>query len=168
MKYVLCFVSRGIFNQGYLCLKCGLGAHKECLGRLGVCGRTGEIDLTNAFSSLASFSLDSLDKFTPLKFFLKFCDLYSSTATRSIFPLFHPKYQNLKGRLKWNLLSAFMYPRGAHGYALVAPRAVMYTLFLTTEDFVMNIYLNFCEYVCDLPRLKFAVEHTFISLSRKI
>uniref|UniRef100_A0A3P8WD14 Vav 3 guanine nucleotide exchange factor b n=1 Tax=Cynoglossus semilaevis TaxID=244447 RepID=A0A3P8WD14_CYNSE len=32
----------GIFNQGYLCLKCGLGAHKECLSRLGVCGRTGE------------------------------------------------------------------------------------------------------------------------------
>ncbi|XP_039999043.1 guanine nucleotide exchange factor VAV3-like isoform X4 [Xiphias gladius] len=31
---------RGIFNQGYLCVKCGLGAHKECLGRLGVCGRT--------------------------------------------------------------------------------------------------------------------------------
>ncbi|XP_028283228.1 guanine nucleotide exchange factor VAV3-like isoform X2 [Parambassis ranga] len=30
---------RGIFNQGYLCLKCGQGAHKECLGRLGVCGR---------------------------------------------------------------------------------------------------------------------------------
>ncbi|CAK6965626.1 guanine nucleotide exchange factor VAV3-like [Scomber scombrus] len=34
---------RGIFNQGYLCVKCGLGAHKECLGRLGVCGRTGEM-----------------------------------------------------------------------------------------------------------------------------
>uniref|UniRef100_A0A8D3BYS3 Vav 3 guanine nucleotide exchange factor b n=1 Tax=Scophthalmus maximus TaxID=52904 RepID=A0A8D3BYS3_SCOMX len=34
---------RGIFNQGYLCMKCGLGAHKECLGRLGVCGRTGEV-----------------------------------------------------------------------------------------------------------------------------
>ncbi|XP_067108736.1 guanine nucleotide exchange factor VAV3b isoform X1 [Osmerus mordax] len=31
---------RGIFNQGYLCPKCGLGAHKECLGRLGVCGRS--------------------------------------------------------------------------------------------------------------------------------
>ncbi|XP_062413751.1 guanine nucleotide exchange factor VAV3-like isoform X2 [Pungitius pungitius] len=31
---------RGIFNQGYLCQKCGLGAHKECLGRLGICGRT--------------------------------------------------------------------------------------------------------------------------------
>ncbi|XP_072525083.1 guanine nucleotide exchange factor VAV3b isoform X2 [Salminus brasiliensis] len=30
---------RGIFNQGYLCPKCGTGAHKECLGRLGVCGR---------------------------------------------------------------------------------------------------------------------------------
>lgn len=43
-KYILCFiVSRGIFNQGYLCMKCGLGAHKECLGRLGVCGRTGEM-----------------------------------------------------------------------------------------------------------------------------
>ncbi|KAM6919002.1 guanine nucleotide exchange factor VAV3-like isoform 2-T2 [Xenentodon cancila] len=34
------FLLRGIFNQGYLCQKCGLGAHKECLGRLGVCGRT--------------------------------------------------------------------------------------------------------------------------------
>ncbi|XP_049332703.1 guanine nucleotide exchange factor VAV3b isoform X2 [Astyanax mexicanus] len=30
---------RGIFNQGYLCPKCGTGAHKECLGRLGACGR---------------------------------------------------------------------------------------------------------------------------------
>uniref|UniRef100_A0A8C5FB51 Vav 3 guanine nucleotide exchange factor b n=1 Tax=Gadus morhua TaxID=8049 RepID=A0A8C5FB51_GADMO len=28
---------RGIFNQGYLCNKCGLGAHKECLGRLVIC-----------------------------------------------------------------------------------------------------------------------------------
>ncbi|XP_026006293.1 guanine nucleotide exchange factor VAV3-like isoform X3 [Astatotilapia calliptera] len=37
---------RGIFNQGYLCLKCGLGAHKECLGRLGVCGRTAVLHLT--------------------------------------------------------------------------------------------------------------------------
>lgn len=36
-------VSRGIFNQGYLCLKCGLETHKECLGQLGVCGRTGEM-----------------------------------------------------------------------------------------------------------------------------
>lgn len=45
MKSVLWFiVSRGIFNQGYRCLKCGLGAHKECLGRLGVCGRTGEME----------------------------------------------------------------------------------------------------------------------------
>ncbi|XP_034559262.1 guanine nucleotide exchange factor VAV3-like [Notolabrus celidotus] len=35
-----CHLLRGIFNQGYLCLKCGLGAHKECLGRLGLCGRT--------------------------------------------------------------------------------------------------------------------------------
>uniref|UniRef100_A0A3Q3JXJ9 Osteoclast-stimulating factor 1 n=2 Tax=Monopterus albus TaxID=43700 RepID=A0A3Q3JXJ9_MONAL len=31
---------RGVFNQGYHCLKCGLGAHKECLGRLEVCGKT--------------------------------------------------------------------------------------------------------------------------------
>uniref|UniRef100_A0A8C6PFG9 Vav 3 guanine nucleotide exchange factor b n=1 Tax=Nothobranchius furzeri TaxID=105023 RepID=A0A8C6PFG9_NOTFU len=41
---------RGIFNQGYLCLKCGLGAHKECLGRLGVCGRTGESELQEAWN----------------------------------------------------------------------------------------------------------------------
>ncbi|XP_034039572.1 guanine nucleotide exchange factor VAV3-like isoform X2 [Thalassophryne amazonica] len=34
------FLLRGIFNQGYLCLKCGLGAHKECLGRIGLCRRT--------------------------------------------------------------------------------------------------------------------------------
>uniref|UniRef100_A0A3B3Z695 Vav guanine nucleotide exchange factor 3 n=1 Tax=Periophthalmus magnuspinnatus TaxID=409849 RepID=A0A3B3Z695_9GOBI len=31
---------RGIFYQGYLCPKCGLGAHKECLGRFGSCGKT--------------------------------------------------------------------------------------------------------------------------------
>ncbi|XP_054656501.1 guanine nucleotide exchange factor VAV3-like isoform X2 [Dunckerocampus dactyliophorus] len=31
---------RGILNQGYLCLKCGLAVHKECLGQLGLCGRT--------------------------------------------------------------------------------------------------------------------------------
>ncbi|XP_008305948.1 guanine nucleotide exchange factor VAV3 [Cynoglossus semilaevis] len=31
---------RGVFNQGYLCSKCGLGAHKECLGRFGCCGKT--------------------------------------------------------------------------------------------------------------------------------
>ncbi|XP_063062871.1 guanine nucleotide exchange factor VAV3 isoform X2 [Engraulis encrasicolus] len=30
---------RGIFNQGYQCSKCGAGAHKECLGRLGFCGK---------------------------------------------------------------------------------------------------------------------------------
>uniref|UniRef100_A0A3B4ZQN5 Guanine nucleotide exchange factor VAV3-like n=1 Tax=Stegastes partitus TaxID=144197 RepID=A0A3B4ZQN5_9TELE len=53
---------RGIFNQGYLCLKCGLGAHKECLGRLGVCGRTGETETSpsicftkaNIFGDLSS------------------------------------------------------------------------------------------------------------------
>uniref|UniRef100_A0A8C5HEF1 Vav guanine nucleotide exchange factor 3 n=1 Tax=Gouania willdenowi TaxID=441366 RepID=A0A8C5HEF1_GOUWI len=33
---------RGVFNQGYLCSKCGLGAHKECLGRFGCCGKTGD------------------------------------------------------------------------------------------------------------------------------
>uniref|UniRef100_A0A669F678 Vav guanine nucleotide exchange factor 3 n=1 Tax=Oreochromis niloticus TaxID=8128 RepID=A0A669F678_ORENI len=31
---------RGVFYQGYLCSKCGLGAHKECLGRFGSCGKT--------------------------------------------------------------------------------------------------------------------------------
>ncbi|XP_023678052.1 guanine nucleotide exchange factor VAV3b [Paramormyrops kingsleyae] len=33
---------RGIFNQGYLCGKCGAGAHKECLGRLAGCGKRGQ------------------------------------------------------------------------------------------------------------------------------
>ncbi|XP_061098261.1 guanine nucleotide exchange factor VAV3b isoform X2 [Conger conger] len=31
---------RGIFNQGYMCAKCGAGAHKECLGRFGSCGKS--------------------------------------------------------------------------------------------------------------------------------
>ncbi|XP_062920897.1 guanine nucleotide exchange factor VAV3 isoform X1 [Mobula hypostoma] len=30
---------RGIFYQGYLCTRCGTGAHKECLGRIGVCSK---------------------------------------------------------------------------------------------------------------------------------
>ncbi|XP_028329111.1 guanine nucleotide exchange factor VAV3-like isoform X2 [Gouania willdenowi] len=38
---------RGIFNQGYLCVRCGLGAHKECLGRLGLCGRTDAVKHTS-------------------------------------------------------------------------------------------------------------------------
>uniref|UniRef100_UPI00398E92CA guanine nucleotide exchange factor VAV3-like isoform X1 n=1 Tax=Pristiophorus japonicus TaxID=55135 RepID=UPI00398E92CA len=29
---------RGIFYQGYLCTRCGAGAHKECLGRVAPCG----------------------------------------------------------------------------------------------------------------------------------
>uniref|UniRef100_A0A8C1ZVY8 Vav 3 guanine nucleotide exchange factor b n=1 Tax=Cyprinus carpio TaxID=7962 RepID=A0A8C1ZVY8_CYPCA len=37
---------RGIFNQGYLCSKCGNGAHKGCLGKLGVCGRAA-LELTH-------------------------------------------------------------------------------------------------------------------------
>uniref|UniRef100_A0A3Q3RS53 Vav 3 guanine nucleotide exchange factor b n=1 Tax=Mastacembelus armatus TaxID=205130 RepID=A0A3Q3RS53_9TELE len=48
---------RGIFNQGYRCLKCGLGAHKECLGRLGVCGRTGEMEAKPPHSHTAFLSL---------------------------------------------------------------------------------------------------------------
>lgn len=35
-------VCRGVFYQGYWCSKCGLGAHKECLGRFGCCGKTGK------------------------------------------------------------------------------------------------------------------------------
>ncbi|XP_053324851.1 guanine nucleotide exchange factor VAV3 [Spea bombifrons] len=30
---------RGTFFQGYFCPKCGVGAHKECLGRVETCGR---------------------------------------------------------------------------------------------------------------------------------
>ncbi|XP_061652960.1 guanine nucleotide exchange factor VAV3-like isoform X1 [Phyllopteryx taeniolatus] len=28
---------RGVFNQGYICFKCALAVHKECLGQLGLC-----------------------------------------------------------------------------------------------------------------------------------
>lgn len=60
-----CFiVSRGIFNQGYFCLKCGLGTHKECLGRLGFCGRTGETDAKPAI--LKSWSRRFHDICNPL------------------------------------------------------------------------------------------------------
>ncbi|KAM6977322.1 LOW QUALITY PROTEIN: guanine nucleotide exchange factor VAV3 [Aplochiton taeniatus] len=49
---------RGIFNQGYMCSKCGLGAHKECLGRFGCCGKT-----ENAYQTLPSlFSPKGLPK----------------------------------------------------------------------------------------------------------
>uniref|UniRef100_A0A671UIZ2 Vav guanine nucleotide exchange factor 3 n=1 Tax=Sparus aurata TaxID=8175 RepID=A0A671UIZ2_SPAAU len=41
---------RGIFYQGYLCSKCGLGAHKECLGRFGCCGKTGNQAEANCMS----------------------------------------------------------------------------------------------------------------------
>uniref|UniRef100_A0A8C2UI07 Vav guanine nucleotide exchange factor 3 n=1 Tax=Coturnix japonica TaxID=93934 RepID=A0A8C2UI07_COTJA len=42
---------RGTFYQGYLCSKCGAGAHKECLGRLDNCGRanSGGIHMLNFF-----------------------------------------------------------------------------------------------------------------------
>lgn len=42
MFYCCLSVHRGIFYQGYLCSKCGLGAHKECLSRFGSCGKTGD------------------------------------------------------------------------------------------------------------------------------
>lgn len=32
---------RGTFYQGYRCSRCRAPAHKECLGRLGTCGRSG-------------------------------------------------------------------------------------------------------------------------------
>ncbi|XP_049336834.1 guanine nucleotide exchange factor VAV3 isoform X1 [Astyanax mexicanus] len=35
---------RGIFNQGYQCCKCGEGAHKECLGRVAMCGKSNSSD----------------------------------------------------------------------------------------------------------------------------
>uniref|UniRef100_W5MMP0 Vav 3 guanine nucleotide exchange factor b n=1 Tax=Lepisosteus oculatus TaxID=7918 RepID=W5MMP0_LEPOC len=34
---------RGTFYQGYLCSKCGAGAHKECLGRIDSCGKTNSV-----------------------------------------------------------------------------------------------------------------------------
>ncbi|XP_062376631.1 guanine nucleotide exchange factor VAV3-like isoform X2 [Sardina pilchardus] len=41
---------RGVFNQGYQCSKCGAGAHKECLARLGFCGKApGRGDKTDSW-----------------------------------------------------------------------------------------------------------------------
>lgn len=40
-----CVCFRGIFYQGYRCTRCKMAAHKECLGRVPVCGRnSGETD----------------------------------------------------------------------------------------------------------------------------
>uniref|UniRef100_A0A3P8PVN6 Vav guanine nucleotide exchange factor 3 n=1 Tax=Astatotilapia calliptera TaxID=8154 RepID=A0A3P8PVN6_ASTCA len=41
---------RGVFYQGYWCSKCGLGAHKECLGRFGCCGKTEHYHLISSFT----------------------------------------------------------------------------------------------------------------------
>uniref|UniRef100_A0A8B9HYQ1 Vav guanine nucleotide exchange factor 3 n=1 Tax=Astyanax mexicanus TaxID=7994 RepID=A0A8B9HYQ1_ASTMX len=38
---------RGIFNQGYQCCKCGEGAHKECLGRVAMCGKSNKTKQTH-------------------------------------------------------------------------------------------------------------------------
>uniref|UniRef100_A0A673FU79 Guanine nucleotide exchange factor VAV3-like n=1 Tax=Sinocyclocheilus rhinocerous TaxID=307959 RepID=A0A673FU79_9TELE len=54
---------RGIFNQGYLCPKCGNGAHKGCLGKLGVCGRAGN---GTCFRNSGSFDFMSHFVFTGL------------------------------------------------------------------------------------------------------
>lgn len=35
----VCVCFRGIFYQGYRCTRCKMAAHKECLGRVPVCGR---------------------------------------------------------------------------------------------------------------------------------
>uniref|UniRef100_A0A3B4ZEK6 Vav guanine nucleotide exchange factor 3 n=1 Tax=Stegastes partitus TaxID=144197 RepID=A0A3B4ZEK6_9TELE len=52
---------RGVFNQGYFCSKCGLGAHKECLGRFGSCGKTGKFIAQPRITSNA-FHLAGLPK----------------------------------------------------------------------------------------------------------
>lgn len=54
MFYCCLSVHRGIFYQGYLCSKCGLGAHKECLGRFGSCGKTGDALYTLLRASLCA------------------------------------------------------------------------------------------------------------------
>uniref|UniRef100_A0A8C6T2L2 Vav guanine nucleotide exchange factor 3 n=1 Tax=Neogobius melanostomus TaxID=47308 RepID=A0A8C6T2L2_9GOBI len=53
---------RGIFYQGYQCQKCGLGAHKECLGRFGSCGKTGNTTYQPLFSKDSLHFEDGLPK----------------------------------------------------------------------------------------------------------
>ncbi|KFQ52432.1 Guanine nucleotide exchange factor VAV3, partial [Nestor notabilis] len=58
---------RGTFYQGYLCSKCGAGAHKECLGRLDNCGRANSgassfISLVSMVSVHSQYSQKGLPK----------------------------------------------------------------------------------------------------------
>uniref|UniRef100_A0A672LRL6 Guanine nucleotide exchange factor VAV3-like n=1 Tax=Sinocyclocheilus grahami TaxID=75366 RepID=A0A672LRL6_SINGR len=62
---------RGIFNQGYLCPKCGNGAHKGCLGKLGICGRAG-----TCFRNSGSFDFMSHFVFTGLPKMLVIRDFF--------------------------------------------------------------------------------------------
>nr|XP_013816482.1 PREDICTED: guanine nucleotide exchange factor VAV3 [Apteryx mantelli mantelli] len=74
---------RGTFYQGYLCSKCGAGAHKECLGRLDNCGRG------NSGDHRADV-------------FAKLSEMMPRTSLSGLSPfVFHPKSQfveNSKGR----------------------------------------------------------------------
>uniref|UniRef100_A0A8C1Q112 Vav 3 guanine nucleotide exchange factor b n=1 Tax=Cyprinus carpio TaxID=7962 RepID=A0A8C1Q112_CYPCA len=57
---------RGIFYQGYLCPKCGNGAHKGCLGKLGTCGRAGNGQPGTCFRNSANIAFMSHFIFTGL------------------------------------------------------------------------------------------------------
>uniref|UniRef100_A0A672LI72 Guanine nucleotide exchange factor VAV3-like n=1 Tax=Sinocyclocheilus grahami TaxID=75366 RepID=A0A672LI72_SINGR len=54
---------RGIFNQGYLCPKCGNGAHKGCLGKLGICGRAGNGQQRRALERTHGLDFDFMSHF---------------------------------------------------------------------------------------------------------
>ncbi|KAK7929273.1 hypothetical protein WMY93_005668 [Mugilogobius chulae] len=48
---------RGIFFQGYQCTRCKMAAHKECLGRMPVCGRNSGTLLQIQFSQLIKLKI---------------------------------------------------------------------------------------------------------------
>uniref|UniRef100_A0A673VYA6 Vav guanine nucleotide exchange factor 3 n=1 Tax=Salmo trutta TaxID=8032 RepID=A0A673VYA6_SALTR len=76
---------RGIFNQGYLCSKCGVGAHKECLGRFGSCGKTGENPPQNTDSRKLSPNKHTMNTLILWLYFLSHSGLPKMLVTRNYF-----------------------------------------------------------------------------------
>lgn len=102
-------MSRGIFNQGYHCLKCGQGTHKECLGRLGICGRTGEDGgQTSYLRKLegAIFLIFAMHIYGPVRIFPNFSVTFSLVPLTSLH-LLTGKISKSKRRIATSVLMVF-------------------------------------------------------------
>ncbi|XP_057712824.1 guanine nucleotide exchange factor VAV3-like isoform X1 [Corythoichthys intestinalis] len=56
---------RGVFNQGYVCLKCARAVHKECLGQLGLCRRAAESSKHRCKVTLSPSAMSPQEGTTP-------------------------------------------------------------------------------------------------------